>query len=167
MNSLWGNIFKVRQKEEDEILGILKKIPIFEELGKRDLGRVERLLHKRQYSSHEVIFLQGDPGLGMYIIEKGNVDIISEPGKNRLADLSDGEFFGELALLDDSPRTASAVATTDCTLLCFFQPDLLDLVERNPQLGVKILFHLARTVGARLRKANELIREIPSVGGTL
>ena len=167
MNSLWGNIFKMRQKEEDEILGILKKIPIFEELGKRDLERVERLLHKRQYSSDEVIFVQGDPGLGMYIIEKGNVDIISEPGKNRLADLSDGEFFGELALLDDSPRTASAVATTDCTLLCFFQPDLLDLVERNPQLGVKILFHLARTVGARLRKANELIREIPSVGGTL
>jgi CRP/FNR family cyclic AMP-dependent transcriptional regulator len=164
MNSLWGNIFKVRQKKEDAIRDILKRVPIFEDLGGRDLDRIERILHRREYGQDDIIFLQGQPGLGMYIIEEGTIEILSEPEKVHLAELHSGEFFGELALLDDSPRTATVIARTYCKLLCLFQPDLFDLIDRNRRLGIKILFRLASTIGQRLKKMNEYLSETMKSG---
>jgi len=154
MDSFWGNIFRSQKKETSEIRGILKKIPIFDNLSDRDLTHIERIVHQREYRPQEVIFRQGDPGLGMYIIESGNVTILLEPTSQVLAELHDGEFFGELALLDDSPRTATAIAKSPARMLCVFQADLFDLISRNPRLGVKILLHLARTIGERLRRSN-------------
>ena len=162
MNTLWGNIFRVRHKEENTLLKILQKVPIFEGLNNRELSQIERILHTREYRPEETIFHQGDPGLGMYIIESGSVDILSDPGKDILAELRDGDFFGELALLDEAPRTATAVAKSRCKMLCFFQPDLFDLLERNPHLGVKVLFRLARIIGERLRRTNEQLHELKS-----
>lgn len=163
MNSLWGNVFKGRQKEEETICAILSRLPIFEGLGKRELTQIERILHLREYRPDEVIFLQGDPGLGMYIIESGTIEIVHEPLRNLLAELGAGEFFGELALLDESPRTATAVAKTPCRIFCLFQPDLFDLMNRNPRLGVKILSKLARTIGERLKKTNEHLHNMKTV----
>jgi len=157
MDSIWGNIFKQGKKEDDEIRTILKRISVFKDLDNRELARVERILHRRTYQQGETIFSQGDPGFGMYIIESGIVSIVLMPSRHRLAELSDGEFFGELTLLDESPRTASAISQTACKMLCFFQPDLLDLINRDPRLGVKIMFGLARTIGARLKYTNECI----------
>lgn len=156
MNSLWGNIFNSAQKD-NKIRNILTHIPVFEDLNDRDLSAIERILHRREYRSDETIFLQGDPGIGMYIIESGKVSIVGGTTRNLFAELQDGEFFGELALFDDSPRTATAVAKTPSNILCFLQPDLFDLIERNPRLGVKILLRLSRTIGERLRKCNEQV----------
>lgn len=158
MNNLWGNIFK-RQKREG-VREILKKIPVFEGLSSNEISHIERILHCREYIPDEVIFSQGTPGFGMYIIEDGSVKIVSEPSSTILAELQSGDFFGELALLGDSPRSATAVAKTSCRMLCFFQSDLLDLVSRKPQTGVKILLCLATTIGERLRKANEEIQAL-------
>lgn len=159
-NSLWGNIFKSRTKEDAAVLNILRKIPVFDDLNRRELAAIERILHRREYSPDEIIFREGDPGAGMYIIETGRVDIVREPDKHILAELNDGEFFGELALLDDSPRTATALVKMPCKMLCFLQPDMLDLIERNPRLGTKILLLLARTIGDRLKKSNEQIQAL-------
>jgi CRP/FNR family transcriptional regulator, cyclic AMP receptor protein len=158
MNNLWGNIFK-RQKREG-VQDILKKIPVFEGLSNNDISHIERILHYREYKPEEVIFSQGTPGFGMYIIEDGSVTIVSEPSMEIMAELQSGDFFGELALLDDSPRSASAIAKTSCRMLCFFQSDLLDLISRKPQIGVKILLCLARTIGERLKRANEEIHAL-------
>jgi CRP-like cAMP-binding protein len=159
-NSLWGNIFKTRQKERDSVCNVLKKIPMFGDLKNRELLQIERILHRREYRADEVIFTEGDPGLGMYIIEDGDVDIVSGPERQHLAGLKPGEFFGELSLLDDSPRTASAIAKTSSKLISFFQPDLFDLLDRNPRLGVKILLNLARVIGDRLKRANETLQDL-------
>lgn len=157
MDTLWSNIFKKQRDESKEIISILKNIPIFGELGGRDLSRVERILHKRTYHEGEIIFNQGDPGFGMYIIEKGSVGIVLMPSQRCLATLSEGEFFGELSLLDESPRSASAIAYAPCKILCFFQADLFDLINHDPGTGVKIALGLARTIGCRLKKANECL----------
>ncbi len=170
MDSVWGNIFKTRKNEENEILTILKRIPVFKDLGNRELARVERILHRRIYHQGEIIFSQGDPGFGMYIIESGMVSIVLMPSQHCVAELSDGEFFGELTLLDESPRNASAISQTDCKMLCFFQPDLFDLINRDPHLGVKIMLGLARTIGARLKYTNECIssmKALPAVPGLI
>ena len=158
MNNLWGNIFN--REKRDGVQEILKKIPVFEGLSNSDLSHIERILHRREYQPDEVIFSQGTPGFGMYIIEDGSVSIISDPSMTILAELRGGDFFGELALLDDSPRSATAAAKTACRMLCFFQSDLLDLIGRKPQIGVKILLCLARTIGERLKRANEEIHAL-------
>lgn len=158
MSNLWGNIFK-RQKK-DGVQVILKKVPVFEDLSSSDLSHIERILHSREYKPDEIIFSQGTPGFGMYIIEDGSVKIVSEPSMNVMAELQSGDFFGELALLDDSPRSATAVAKTACRMLCFFQSDMFDLISRKPQIGVKILLCLAKTIGERLKRANEEIHAL-------
>lgn len=160
MNKLWENIFRFRQKNTDKIDTILLQIPIFKDLNHRDLITIKRILHQREYQKDEVIFHQGDVGLGMYIIVRGTVEIICNPGRHMLAELHDGDFFGELALLDDAQRSATAFPKTPCTLLCFFKPELLDLINRNPKLGGKILFRLAWTIGERLKSTNEQVRDL-------
>jgi CRP/FNR family cyclic AMP-dependent transcriptional regulator len=154
MNNLWANIFKEKKTQGNSAQDILMKVPLFENLSRREINRTEQLLHRREYQQNEVIFSQGDPGLGMYIILGGTVEIVSEPSREVLARLEEGDFFGELALLDESPRSATAIAVTPCRMLCFFHPDLLDLIRRDPGLGVKILFRLAGVIGERLRKTD-------------
>jgi len=161
MQSLWKSLLGgAAGTNEDDLLG---SVPLFEDLTPRELDAVQRLLHRREYVSGESIFIQGEPGLGMYIIVRGAVSIQSEPSGRELVELVDGDFFGEIALLNEVIRTATARAKTDCTLLSLFQPDLLSLLDRNPRLGVKVLLALARLVGLRLVEVSQeveaLVRE--------
>lgn len=164
MSKLWQNIFKFHQKEKDEIDNILLHIPVFQDLHTRELNVIKRILHQREYRNNEMIFKEGDVGLGMYIIVKGAVEIICGPESRMLAELDEGDFFGELALLQDDPRTATAVTKTPCTLLCFFKPELLDIISRNPKIGNKVLFRLAWTIGERLKSTNEQLNELSCLG---
>lgn len=153
MQSLWKNLVRRDpETEEDDLLGA---IPLFADLTPRELDTVQRLLHRRDYVAGESIFQQGEPGLGMYIIARGTVSIQSEPSGRELVQLSDGHFFGEIALLNEVIRTATARAKTDCTLLSLFQPDLLGLLDRTPRLGVKVLLALARLIGLRLVEVSD------------
>jgi len=153
-DTMWGNIFHKQVKSNTGIHEVLIKIPIFKDLSKRELKAIERILHRRTYKSGENIFHEGDPGVGMYIIEDGRVNITLGRQDKLLAVLSNGEFFGEMALLSEMPRTASAVALTDSKMLGFFQSDLFGLVETNPKMGNKLLYRLAQMIADRLRFSN-------------
>ena len=158
MQSLWKSLLGAGGgSNEDDVLGA---IPLFEDLTGRELDAVRRLLHRRDYVAGESIFIQGEPGLGMYIIVRGAVSIQSEPSGRELVELVDGDFFGEIALLNEVIRTATARAKTDCTLLSLFQPDLLSLLDRNPRLGVKVLLSLARLVGLRLVEVSDEVEAL-------
>jgi CRP/FNR family cyclic AMP-dependent transcriptional regulator len=149
-----------KEPKEPRFRDTLKAIPIFADLGKRELAAVERILHKRDYQAGELIFRQEEPGLGMYIIESGRVSIITDGAPDEMVELGDGEFFGELPLLDGGTRSATAVAKTHSRIYGFFQPDLFSLIERNPRLGVKIVMSLAAIIGMRLRAANERVQDL-------
>ena len=153
MQSLWKSLTRSSSSsEEDALLG---SIPLFEDLTSRELDAVQRLLHRREYVAGESVFVQGEPGLGMYVILRGTISIQSEPSGRELVELADGDFFGEIALLNEVIRTATARAKTDCTLVSLFQPDLLSLLDRNPRLGVKVLLALARLAGLRLVEVSD------------
>ena len=79
--------------------------------------------------------------------------------ENILANLKEGDFFGELALFDDEPRSANAISIEDSKLIGFFTADLLSLQERNPEMANKILFNLGGMLGERLRSTNRLLIE--------
>ncbi len=153
----WARLFGFRSNHRPDstrVADLLSRVPIFEELNRRELASIERILHRREYLQDECIFRQGEPGLGMYIVEKGSVAIVSEPDNQQLFEMDDGDFFGEVSLFDQGVRSATAIAKTPCAVFGFFQPDLLELVDQNPRLGLKIVLRLARHVGQRLRRAN-------------
>ena len=108
----------------------------------------------RELAGHghdEVIIEENKPGVGMYIIESGKVNITLGKENKLLVLLSNGDFFGEMALILEGQRTASAIATEPTKLLGFFQPDLFNLLETSPKTGNKILYRLAQMIAERLR----------------
>lgn len=158
MNHFWGTTRK--KKSGDETKDLLRSIPLFEHLTDRELSGIQRILHERVYAAGEEIFREGEPGVAMYIIESGSVVIkVGKSGKV-LAELTGGEFFGELALLDESPRSASAVAKAESKIFAFSQPDLFSLIERDHHLGIKVIVALARIIGDRLKRTNDQLQEL-------
>jgi CRP-like cAMP-binding protein len=158
VDSFWGNIF--RQTDEETVYSLLRDIPLFDELSTGELSAIKSILHRREYSPGEVLFYQGNPGVGMYIIQEGTIEIVYEPTSDTLAELTDGDFFGELALLNETPRSATAVARTESVLYGLFRPDLLGLVERDPSLGGQILLRMSQVISERLIQTNEQVQQL-------
>lgn len=159
-DTMWSNIFKHARKKEISVFAILKKVPIFQDLNGREIRALERILHRRTYKDAEVIFNENEPGAGMYIIESGKVFIKVGKTQKVLAVLSNGDFFGEMALLLESPRTASAVAEGPLKMSGFFQPDLFHLLETKPRTGNKILHRLAQMIAERLKQTTSENHEL-------
>ncbi len=156
-SSFWVNLFK-SPTEETDLKNSLQSIPLFKELTKRDLTSLMKIIHNRTYVAGEFIFSKGDPGIGLYIIREGEVEIERENSyqvKKRLAMFSKGDFFGELALVDGEKRSASAIAKTACKLAVIFKPDLDEFIEKYPRKGIKILTGISSIIALRLRKLNE------------
>lgn len=162
-DALWSNIFTKDNDQDEESLLVLKNVPLFRGMNKPELKELVRIMHRRRYRADEAVFYEGEPGVGMYIVQEGAVAIYKGDATEKaeqLAELRRGEFFGELALLDESPRSASAVAVEECKILGLFRPDLLELVNRKPRLGTKLLFELAHLIGERLKHTNEELQAV-------
>ena len=135
----------------------MERIPIFENLLKKELKNIAQLTHEREYKSNEYVFKKHAPAEGMYVILHGEIEIKDPKSGNIFANLHSGDFFGELALLDEEPRSASAICNVPSRLIGFFRTDLLTLINRYPELGNKILLNLSRVLGERLRETNKNI----------
>ncbi|MBT3344849.1 MAG: cyclic nucleotide-binding domain-containing protein [Gemmatimonadetes bacterium] len=158
----WSNLFRRNSEREDELYEILSRVPIFQDLGRREFERVRGILHRRSYSEGEAIVREGDVGVGMYVILAGEVSIVQQGLDGtplELAVFGPGDFFGDQVLLDESPRTASAITRSPTRAVGFFRPDLLELIERNPRLGLKIVMRLSHMISVRLRQTNRLLKE--------
>lgn len=153
---------KIRGKE-GHILPVLRTLPLFERLTFRDLKKIELIVHERTFIPNEVVFYERQPGTGMYIIKKGLIKLTKTINEENItiAELEEGEFFGEMSLLEDYPRSAQATAVVKTETLGIFRPDLFDLIERNPRLGSNILLKLSQRLANRLRKTTEMkLKEI-------
>ncbi len=146
----------------DDELATLRAVPLFHDLSDPELRQVMKLLHARQYEPGEVVFREGQTGAGMYIIRRGEVEIVmrrDDGAELALVTLRERQFFGELALLENTARSATCVVRQPTVLLGIFQSDLEGLVERNSRLGAKVIWNLARMTGARLRELSESVRK--------
>ena len=156
MEAIYKNFFRDKNNS-DPILKALEKVPIFENLSDKELKNIAQLTHEREYKSTEYVFKKHAPAEGMYVILEGNIEIKDPESEKIFAKLHSGDFFGELALLDEEPRSASAICTVPSRLIGFFRTDLLTLINRYPELGNKILLNLSRVLGERLRETNKNI----------
>jgi CRP-like cAMP-binding protein len=143
-----------RNRGDTPQLERLRSLTLFVELSPVELAIVNGLLHEREYLEGEVIFDQGEEGQAIYIVLAGEVRIRrqEEAGVLEIARLGVGTFFGELALLDNAPRMAQALAVTPCKLAVFFRDDFLGLLDTHGRVASKITRQLARHIGRRLRE---------------
>ncbi len=133
----------------------LRSLDIFKDLRDRDLGHLVAALHSRSYREGEVIFVEGDIGRALFVLESGEVVLTrSVAGKEPvvLYRLKPGDFFGEMALLESLPRSATATATEKTRLHLLYKSKLDALLHAEPRIGVSIMSHLARMLSARLRR---------------
>lgn len=156
-SSFWSNIFSTSPEKNDFKI-LLRAVPLFVQLSKKDISLLINIMHLRNYLAGEFIFYQNDPGIGMYIIREGEVTIqrTDENGNVfSLANFSKGDFFGELALVDEEKRSASAVAISEVQIAVIFKPDLDNFVSAYPKKGIKILEGIEKVIVKRLRNLND------------
>lgn len=141
------NDFSQRQQQ-------IRALSLFATLGPRELRVVDGMLHERSYLENEIVFDEGEEGQALYIVMSGKVLVCrqGQPEAGRIAELEPGMLFGELALLDNAPRSAQVRAAENSTLAVFFRADFLGLLETHAVIASKISLQLARFIGRRLRE---------------
>jgi CRP-like cAMP-binding protein len=95
----------------NDVVARLAKVPMFSGCSKKELTAIAHTVREISHPAGTVIATEGEPGAGLFVIEKGQADV--SIGGKRINKLKDGDFFGEMALLDGGPRTATVTATTD------------------------------------------------------
>jgi len=140
-------------------IDFLRRVPIFADLDDEHLHPLPEKLHRRHYRKGEVIFHQDDPADCMHIVEEGSVkiSIMSADGREKdIALLQEGECFGEMALLDNSNRSAMATCLDHSETLVLFRQDFLHFLCGYPEFASKIISLLAQ----RLRNANDTLGDM-------
>lgn len=136
----------------------LAKVPFFDGLTREALALIAQVCTEESHGLGTRIFQYGDPGDKLFIIVEGKVRIsreVSGMGEEALAVLGPGEVFGEMALLDESPRSADARAHERCRLLVITKDAFDDLLFLHKDLAYEVLWACVRMLGSRLREMNE------------
>lgn len=159
-----GRLFGRQDRpERDPKVAVLRQVQLFKRLSKRELRKLADIVFERSYTAGEFMFEAGQPGAAMFIVKSGSLSIfvVGPDGREvEVARLEAGSFVGELALLDDTPRSASAKAIADTEALAFFRSDLNKLLDTAPALSSKIFRALALLIGNRLKSMNAQLSEL-------
>jgi hypothetical protein len=142
------------QKIGVAIINLLRGLPIFEGLGDGELRKIARLFTQKLYRPGEKIFNKGDSGNEAYVVMRGQVEIHLDEKSPPIGTVGNGQIFGELAFLDNSPRVASAIANQASILLVVHRIAFNDLVQREPHLGMVVMRNIALELSNRLRRTN-------------
>jgi len=137
-----------------DVIRALRAIPLFSGVGDADLEPLSQLVIERRFPKHRTIVEEGAPGDYMYIICEGRVKVtkLSGDGREKILELLEGgDFFGEMSLLDDAPRSASVEALSDVRVLALARNDFLELLKKSTNLAFAVVQELTR----RLRQIDE------------
>jgi CRP/FNR family transcriptional regulator, cyclic AMP receptor protein len=131
----------------------VRQVPIFKELRDDFIVRLASVMNELSYPANYTIFQQGQEGRSLYILVSGRVKV--HIGDTKLAEVDKGKYFGEMAVFDTQPRSASITTLESCECLELTQEQLYDAIEETPEIAVNIIRELSRLV----RKLNENIRQ--------
>jgi CRP/FNR family transcriptional regulator, cyclic AMP receptor protein len=149
-----------------EVAGLsqaLKRVPLFSNVPEPYLGEIAARIRTRRFDTGEVVFHQQDIGVGLYLIARGAVRVflVSANGQElTLARFGPGEFFGELAVIDEEPRSATAVAVGHTELMILHREEFLEYLKLRPEAAIFCLRVLAR----RLRSTDEHLGDLAFLG---
>lgn len=148
------------------LLDILTEIELFSELDYNSLTNLSNLFEEKIYNQDEIIFKEDSIGTSMMMITSGEVRIsqISDPQtEEALIILKKGDVFGEMALLEDMPRSATVIANTNVIIFEVQREKFLNFLENNKEAGVKILMKLAKILSSRLRETDAKVKAFVSL----
>ena len=136
-------------------IDFLKRVSMFEDLDQKSLEAIANAAVEQRYEPGQDIVRQGDTGVGAFIIRSGKVDVIQDRGgkETKLSTLGPGEVFGEMALLDEFPRSATAKAVEPTVALGIQRWHFKGILESHPQLALALLPILSR----RIRNAEGIL----------
>ncbi len=126
---------------------LLRRVPLFADLERRELDQVAASLRERRFASGETVLTEGRTGVGFFVIVDGTAKV-TVAGDDR-APLGPGDYFGEIALITGSERTATVTAETDLECLGMTSWEFRPLVEQNGEIAWKLIQALARKLPAR------------------
>lgn len=151
----WRWLEQITDREQLLRLRLLGTVPLFAGLSRRQLGKLLVKFFEKEYLPGETIFMEGEPGKALFIILVGTVSICRtlNEGEELLATLTAGSYFGELALIDDQPRFASARAAEASRLLILYRSDFEDLIEGQRTLAIQVMSNLLKTLAGYVRRA--------------
>ena len=132
-----------------ELVEHLSKVPIFADCSKKELQTIAKQVREIEHEAGHVIAAEGEPGAGLFVIDTGEADV--SIGGRTVNHMKAGEFFGEMALLDGGPRTATVTATTDITLYALTEWVFRGLLAEHPGIAMRTL----ETMASRLRSATK------------
>ena len=139
-------------------LEAISKIELFRGLLPAGLERIASIANEEAYPSGHALFREGEPGEKLYLILEGKVRIsrqVPGMGEEALAVLGVGAAFGEMALIDDVPRSADAIIHERCKLLSISKESMQDLLFLHKDLAYEILWNIVRILSRRLRETND------------
>lgn len=151
----WNWREHIIDREQLRRLQLLKDVPLFAGLSHRQLGKLLVKLFEKEYPLGETIFMQGEPGKALFIVLSGKILIFrsSQQGEEQLATLTAGGYFGELALIDDHPRSATVRAAESSVLLILYKSDFDDLIEGHKTIAIKVMANLLKALAGYVRAA--------------
>src|SRR5262245_18846519 len=135
---------------------ILKRVPLFSDLADGELARFADVSRERAYPKNSVILFEDDPGDALYVVNTGQVKVvlIGEDGREViLSVMGPGEFFGEMSLLDDEPRSAHVIAMEESSLVVLRREDFEGILAETPAIALALLREMSR----RRRRADEKV----------
>lgn len=141
----------------DQRITVLKKIPIFAHLTYNELIRVLGVTRLTQISAGQTIIKEGDQGDEFFIILAGDISV--EKNGQRIALLSAGTHIGEMAMVDNAPRSASAIALSDVNLLIMRREGFFAIIRTEPVIASKLLWSFVKVLSTHLRNTNEALTE--------
>ena len=144
-------------------LSILEPMPLFTHCSATELRQVARATHPRRFSTGAVLFHQGDAGSEFFLVIDGRIRI--ERDGLHIVTLGPGSNFGEMAMLDDPTRSATAIATRPTELLVVKKEAFFALLRGNPALAVKILWNMLLTLSSNLRRSTAQLADATGDGG--
>lgn len=147
--------------ENGFVLSILEGLDIFSQLDSKALRELSLLFEERIFNKGETIFEEDSVGNSMMVITSGEVRVSQRTDPNTeeaLIVLKEGDVFGEMALIDDLPRSATTIAHTDVIIFEISRPKFLHYIKDNCEDGVLILLKLAKIMSARLREADNKLK---------
>jgi CRP/FNR family cyclic AMP-dependent transcriptional regulator len=142
---------------DDRRIELLQRTPIFGAIQARTLEVLLRGTVNVEVPAGVLFFREGDAANAMFVLESGRVSVVKRRGgaDHHLRDLSAGDCFGEMALIDMSPRSASVIALEDCSAIRLTNADLYRVYQSDLEQFALIQMNLARELSRRLRIANE------------
>lgn len=144
---------KLLHSDDDTILEMLQNTPLWSGLTKQDLKLVAKLSKERKFETGQPIVSKGDTGIGFYLILEGAVEVRSN--RKTLSKLGPGQFFGEMSILDNQPRSADVVTVEPSRVLFLSAWSFKTLISDNPKIALKMLQEFVR----RLRNTDKTLSD--------